>query len=407
MRYTIWRSVAGVSGNRSGPDMLTTFVEGSIPPRQCRHHGRPGRPNRCCRPGLVDQRLARVEETSGPSLLFADVRRFVVVSVMPPVVWVLTIIGLLAIVAFDLIVIARRNHTVTIKDATRWVLFYVGLAGLFALGLFLFSPGQSGSEFVAGYITEYSLSVDNLFVFVIIMARFAVPSLAQDKVLYIGIVVSMLLRAIFILAGAAAISAASWVFYIFGAFLVYTAVRLAIEGENEESDFQENVVIRAMRRILPLQHDYDGAKLVTRTDGRRMLTPLVIVISAIGMANVIFALDSIPAIFGLTQDAYIVLTANAFALMGLRQLYFLIGGLLERIVYLNVGLSVILAFIGVKLIIEALHGSHIDDIGAIHLPDIGILTSLGFIIGTLFVTTVVSLLKTARDNRRETVKIED
>ncbi|TCC32451.1 TerC/Alx family metal homeostasis membrane protein [Kribbella sindirgiensis] len=330
---------------------------------------------------------------------------------MSPAVWVLTIAGLLAIVAFDLVVIARRNHTVTIKDATRWVLFYVGLAGLFALGLFLFSPGQSGSEFVAGYITEYSLSVDNLFVFVIIMARFAVPSLAQDKVLYVGIVVSMLLRAIFILAGAAAISAASWVFYIFGAFLVYTAVRLAIEGESDEqaindSQSQENVVIRGMRRILPLQHDYDGAKLVTRTNGRRMLTPLVIVIAAIGMANVIFALDSIPAIFGLTQDAYIVLTANAFALMGLRQLYFLIGGLLERIVYLNVGLSVILAFIGVKLIIEALHGSHIDDIGAIHLPHIGILTSLGFIVGTLFVTTVASLLKSARDNRREAIRIK-
>jgi tellurite resistance protein TerC len=320
------------------------------------------------------------------------------VSVMPPAVWVLTIVGLLAIVAFDLIVIARRSRTVTIKDATRWVLFYVGLAGLFALGLFLFGPGQSGSEFVAGYITEYSLSVDNLFVFVIIMARFAVPGLAQDKVLYVGIVVSMLLRAVFILAGAAAISAASWVFYLFGAFLVYTAVRLAIEGESD-GDFQENAVLRGLRRILPLSHEYDGARLTTRANGRRQLTPLVIVISAIGMANVIFALDSIPAIFGLTQDAYIVLTANAFALMGLRQLYFLIGGLLERIVYLNVGLSVILAFIGVKLIIEALHGSHIDDIGAIHLPHIGILTSLGFIVATLFVTTVVSLIKSSYDRR--------
>ncbi|HZX02864.1 TerC/Alx family metal homeostasis membrane protein [Kribbella sp.] len=331
---------------------------------------------------------------------------------MSPVVWVLTIAGLLAIVAFDLIVIARRNHTVTIKDATRWVLFYVALAGLFALGLFVFSPGQSGSEFVAGYITEYSLSVDNLFVFVIIMARFAVPALAQDKVLYIGIVVSMALRAIFILAGAAAISAASWVFYIFGAFLVYTAVRLVLEGENDESAIedsqsQENAVLRGLRRVLPMSHDYDGANLVTRTTGKRQLTPLVIVIAAIGMANVIFALDSIPAIFGLTQDAYIVLTANAFALMGLRQLYFLIGGLLERIVYLNVGLSVVLAFIGVKLIIEALHGSHIDDIGAIHLPHIGILTSLGFIIGTLLVTTVVSLLKSSRDSRREAVRIDD
>jgi tellurite resistance protein TerC len=343
--------------------------------------------------------------------LYADVRRFVMVSVMSPAVWALTIAGLLAIVAFDLIVIARRNHTVTIKDATRWVLFYVGLAGLFALGLFLFSPGQSGSEFVAGYITEYSLSVDNLFVFVIIMARFAVPGLAQDKVLYVGIVVSMLLRAVFILAGAAAISAASWVFYVFGAFLVYTAVRLAIEGENDEeaindSQSQENAVLRGLRRILPLSHDYDGARLTTRANGRRQLTPLVIVIAAIGMANVIFALDSIPAIFGLTQDAYVVLTANAFALMGLRQLYFLIGGLLERVVYLNVGLSVILAFIGVKLIIEALHGSHIDDIGAIHLPHIGILTSLGFIVGTLFVTTVVSLVKSSYDNRRAAVRVK-
>jgi tellurite resistance protein TerC len=330
-----------------------------------------------------------------------------VVSNMSPTVWILTIAGLLAIVAFDLIVIARRKHAVTIKDATRWVLFYIGLATLFAIGLFVFSPGASGGEFVAGYITEYSLSVDNLFVFVIIMARFAVPSLAQDKVLYIGIVVSMLLRAVFILAGAAAISAASWVFYIFGAFLVYTAVRLALEGENDDSDFQENVVIRGMRRILPLQHDYDGARLVTTPEtGRRMLTPLVIVIAAIGMANVIFALDSIPAIFGLTQDAYIVLTANAFALMGLRQLYFLIGGLLERVIYLNVGLSVILAFIGVKLIIEALHGSHIDDIGAIHLPEIGIATSLGFIAGTLLITTVASLVKTSRDRRRVEVEVD-
>ncbi|WP_344219985.1 TerC/Alx family metal homeostasis membrane protein [Kribbella sancticallisti] len=319
---------------------------------------------------------------------------------MPAHVWIVTVVALLAIVAFDLIVIARRDHAVTIKDATRWVLFYVGLAAVFAVLLFVLSPGASGSEFVAGYITEYSLSVDNLFVFVIIMARFAVPSMAQDKVLYIGIVVSMLLRAVFILAGAAAIAAASWVFYLFGAFLVYTAVRLALEGDNDESDFQENAVLRGLRRVLPLQHDYDGARLVTRTGGRAMLTPLVIVIAAIGMANVIFALDSIPAIFGLTQDPYVVLTANAFALMGLRQLYFLIGGLLERVIYLNVGLSVILAFIGVKLIIEALHGSHIDDIGAIHLPHIGIVTSLGFIAGTLLVTTAASLVKTGWDRRR-------
>jgi tellurite resistance protein TerC len=263
----------------------------------------------------------------------------------------------------------------------------------------VFDPGQAGSEFVAGYITEYSLSVDNLFVFLIIMTRFAVPALAQDKVLYIGIILSLLLRAIFIFAGAAAIAAASWVFYILGAFLIYTAVRLALEGENDESDYKENAAMRALRRILPLSTSYDGSKLVTRVDGGRLLTPLVLVICAIGLANVIFALDSIPAIFGLTKDAYIIFTANALALMGLRQLYFLIGGLLERIIYLNIGRSVILAFIGVKLIIEALHGSHLDSFGSFHLPEIGTITSLAFIVVTLTVTTIVSLARTAHLRR--------
>ena len=211
--------------------------------------------------------------------------------------------------------------------------------------------------------------------------------------LYIGIVVSMLLRGVFIAAGAAAISAASWVFYIFGAFLIYTAVRLALEGENDEEDFQENALLRGLRRVLPMTPDYSGPQLATRVNGKRMLTPLVIVIAAISVANVVFALDSIPAIFGLTQDPYIVLTANAFALMGLRQLYFLIGGLLERIIYLNVGLSVILGFIGVKLVIEALHGSHIDHLGAIPLPEIGIATSLLFILATLTITVAASLAK--------------
>jgi tellurite resistance protein TerC len=276
----------------------------------------------------------------------------------------------------------------------------VALAALFAVGLFLFRSGQSGSEFVAGYITEYSLSVDNLFVFIIIMARFAVPALAVDKVLYIGIVASMVLRGIFIAAGAAAISAASWVFYFFGAFLIYTAVKLALEGENDEEDFQEGRALRGLRRVLPITADYAGPELSTRVNGKRMLTPLVIVIAAISIANVVFALDSIPAIFGLTQDPYIVLTANAFALMGLRQLYFLIGGLLERIIYLNVGLSVILGFIGVKLVIEALHGSHIDHLGAIPLPEIGIATSLLFILATLTITVGASLAKTRLDARR-------
>jgi TerC family integral membrane protein len=323
-----------------------------------------------------------------------------VFTAVPPAVWILTGLGFVAIVVLDLVVIARRKSAVTMRQATLWVVFYVALAALFAVGLFVFKSGTSGSEFVAGYITEYSLSVDNLFVFIIIMARFAVPALAVDKVLYIGIVVSMLLRGIFIAAGAAAISAASWVFYFFGAFLIYTAVKLALEGENDEEDFQENALLRGLRRVLPMTSEYSGPQLATRVNGKRMLTPLVIVIAAISVANVVFALDSIPAIFGLTQDPYIVLTANAFALMGLRQLYFLIGGLLERIIYLNVGLSVILGFIGVKLVIEALHGSHIDHLGAIPLPEIGIATSLLFILATLTVTVGASLAKTRLDARR-------
>jgi TerC family integral membrane protein len=323
-----------------------------------------------------------------------------VVSVVSPLVWIITVAALLAIMVLDLTVIARRQRTVTTKDAVRWVLIYVALAAAFAAGLFIFMPGSGGQEFVAGYITEYSLSVDNLFVFMIIMTRFSVPALAQDKVLYIGIVLSLVFRAVFIFAGAAAIAAASWVFYILGGFLVYTAIQLALEDADDEPDFHNNAALRFLHRILPISTDYDGRRLVTRTGKRRMLTPLVIVIAAISMANVVFALDSIPAIFGLTNDAYIIFTANALALMGLRQLYFLIEGLLEKVVYLNKGLAVILGFIGVKLIIEALHGSHIDGVGSFHLPEIGTVTSLLFIVATLSITTVLSLLKTSRDSRR-------
>src|SRR6476620_8337565 len=324
------------------------------------------------------------------------------VSVVSPLVWAVTVVVLLAIMVVDLTVIARRQRTVTTRDAVRWVLAYIGLAALFAVGLFVFLPGTAGSEFVAGYVTEYSLSVDNLFVFMIIMTRLGVPDLAQDKVLYIGIVLSLVFRAVFIFAGAAAISAASWVFYILGGFLVYTAIQLALEDSDEEPDFHENAALRFLRRILPISAEYDGRRLVTRVGSRRMLTPLVIVIAAIGMANVVFALDSIPAIFGLTSDAYIIFTANALALMGLRQLYFLIEGLREKVVYLSKGLAVILGFIGLKLVIEALHGSRVDEFGSFHLPEIGTVTSLLFIVATLTVTTVLSLLKTNRDARRST-----
>jgi TerC family integral membrane protein len=322
-----------------------------------------------------------------------------VISAVSTTTWVLTLAFLALVVLFDLRVIARRGGVVTLAASSRWVVFYVALAMAFGLVILTTLGGDLGTQFFAGYITEYSLSVDNLFVFVIILHKFVVPDDARDKVLYIGILLSMLLRAVFILAGAAFISAASWSFYLFGVLLLYTAVTLLRDNDEEGGDFQEYAVLRGLRRILPMTRDYHGDRLSVRVDGRRRWTPLVIAIAAIGVANVVFALDSIPAIFGLTQDAFVVITANAFALMGLRQLYFLVGGLLERLIYLNIGLSAILAFIGAKLIIEALHGSHVDHLGGVLLPEIGILTSLGFIVAVLVAATVASLVKVRLDER--------
>jgi tellurite resistance protein TerC len=323
-----------------------------------------------------------------------------VISAVPLSAWIATLALLSVIVFVDLRVIARRKGEVTLGQSVRWVTIYVGLALAFGAVLALSAGGRTGAEFFSGYITEYSLSVDNLFVFVIIMSKFAVPPVAQDKVLYLGIVLSMVMRAAFILAGAALIAAASWTFYLFGLLLVYTAVTLL--REDDEPDFREYRPLRTLRRFLPMTPGYHGDRLSVRHEGRRHWTPLVIAISAIGLANVVFALDSIPAIFGLTQDAFVIFTANAFALMGLRQLYFLVGGLLERLIYLNIGLSAILAFIGVKLIIEALHGSHIDHLGSIPLPEIGILTSLGFIVAVLAAASVASLAKNWVDARTTT-----
>ena len=319
------------------------------------------------------------------------------ISAVPLYAWVATLVLLAAIVYVDLRVIARRGGEVTLSQSVRWVALYVSLALVFGLVLMATAGGRTGAEFFSGYITEYSLSVDNLFVFVIIMTKFAVPSYAQDKVLYLGIVLSMLMRAVFIFAGAALIAAASWTFYLFGLLLIYTAVTLL--REDDEPEFSEYRVLRALGRVLNMTRDYHGDRLSVRQGGRRHWTPLVIAVSAIAVANVVFALDSIPAIFGLTHDAFVIFTANAFALMGLRQLYFLVGGLLERLIYLNLGLSAILAFIGVKLIIEALHGSHIDHLGAVPLPEIGIVTSLGFIVVVLGAAAAASLGKNWLDQR--------
>lgn len=315
---------------------------------------------------------------------------------VPGWLWVATIGGFLLLVALDIFVVSRNPRDPSIRESTAWTAFYVSLAALFGVGVFVFAGGEYGGEFIAGYITEYSLSVDNLFVFLLIMTKFAVPSQHQNKILLIGIALSMVLRGVFIAAGAATISAFNWVFYIFGALLLYTAVKLALESDDDEGGFHESRIVRGMQRVLPTTDTYDGSKLTTKVNGRRMFTPMIVVVLAIGVANVIFALDSLPAIFGLTHEAFIVFTTNAFALLGLRQIYFLIGHLLKRLVYLSYGLSVILGFIGLKLVLEALEHD-----GAAWAPHISILVSLMVIVVTLLVTTAASLVKSRRDMRRE------
>jgi tellurite resistance protein TerC len=263
----------------------------------------------------------------------------------------------------------------------------------------LVSGGRYAGEFYAGWLTEYSLSIDNLFVFVIIMARLSVPRPLQQTALLVGIILALVMRGIFIALGAAAIKEFSWVFYIFGAFLIVTAVRLATHSEGQTGDeagYQDNAVLRLLRRRLPASEDYHGVKLFVRENGRRLMTPMLVVIVALGTTDLLFALDSIPAIYGLTKEPYLVFTANVFALMGLRQLYFLIGGLLERLVYLSIGLSVVLAFIGVKLVLEALHGNELAFINSgehVGVPEIPIWLSLAVILCTLTVTTIASLVK--------------
>ena len=306
--------------------------------------------------------------------------------------WFITIGALVLVLGIDLLIAARKGpHTIGVGEATRWVLFYVGLAIAFGIGLAVFAGGQSSGEFFAGYLTEYSLSVDNLFVFVIIMASFQVPSEHQHKVLLFGIVLALVLRGAFIAVGAALIEAFVGVFFLVGAFLIYTAVQLA-RHRDEEPEVGNNPLLKLMEKVLPTTREYDGAKVLTRVDGKRVATPLLLVMIAIGSTDILFALDSIPAIFGLTKEPYIVFTANAFALLGLRQLYFLLDGLLDRLVYLSIGLAVILGFIGVKLILEAAHQTISED-----FPEVSIPVSLGFIITVLVITTVASLAKTKRD----------
>nr|WP_203673697.1 MULTISPECIES: TerC family protein [unclassified Streptomyces] len=310
--------------------------------------------------------------------------------------WALTIAGLCALIAVDFL-IGRKPHDVTIKEAGIWTVVWIVLAALFGLGLALFAGGQPAGEFFAGFITEKSLSVDNLFVFVLIMSKFAVPTKYQQRVLLVGVLIALVLRAVFIAGGAAIIANFSWVFYIFGAFLIWTAWKLIKEAlaDPEDEEFEENKLLKLVEKRVPSTDKYHGTKLFIVENGKRLMTPMLVVMLAIGTTDVLFALDSIPAIFGLTQDPYIVFTANAFALMGLRQLYFLIGGLLKKLVHLSYGLSVILGFIGVKLVLHAMHES------GVNVPEISIPVSLGVIVAVLAVTTVTSLFASKKQAAAE------
>lgn len=320
---------------------------------------------------------------------------------LPATFEVAALVAVVAILVVDLAVVRRRPHVPSVRESVVWVLVYVVLALLFAGLLAVVGGPAPAGEFLAGWLTEYSLSVDNLFVFLLIMASFAVPREQQQRVLMVGIILALVLRGGFILAGAAVVERYTWVFYVFGAFLVWTAVRLLREGAGDaEEEYTENALVRAVRRVLPMSPTYDGGRVRTEHDGRRVFTPLVVVFVAIGTTDVLFAFDSIPAIFGLTHDPFLVFTANVFALMGLRQLYFLLGGLLDRLVYLPYGLAAILAFIGGKLVLEALATNSLEFLNGgepfAWAPEIPTWVSLAVIAGALGTATLASLVHARR-----------
>ena len=318
--------------------------------------------------------------------------------------WIITLAVTIAVLLFDVVVIGRRPHEPSTRETATALSVYIGLAVAFGVFVWLFHGSQFGLEFFAGWLTEYSLSVDNLFIFLIIMASFKVPRVYQQQALLVGIILALIFRGIFIALGAVAINQFSWVFYIFGAFLVYTAINLVRDTDHDDDG--DNGVVRFARKHLRTTDKWDGLKLWIReggANGTKLMTPMFLVIVALGTTDLLFALDSIPAIYGLTQEPYLVFTANVFALMGLRQLYFLLGDLLKRLVYLSPGLAFILAFIGVKLVLHALHENEVPFINGgepVHVPEIPTLASLGVIIVTLAITTVASLYKTrVRDAR--------
>ena len=319
---------------------------------------------------------------------------------IPTWVWWTTIIVTVSVLLFDVAVVGRNPREPSTREVSVALSIYLGLAVVFGIGVWIFAGPQFGTEFFAGWLTEYSLSIDNLFIFIIIMAKFGVPREYQQKTLMIGIVLALIMRAVFIAVGAAAIHQFSWIFYIFGLFLVWTAYQLAKEGTTDDDEYEENRMIKWVETHFPATQEWHGVQIFAKVDGKRLITPMFIVILALGTTDLLFALDSIPAIYGLTKEPYLVLTANIFALMGLRQLYFLIGGLLTRLIYLSYGLAVLLGFIGVKLILHAMHENELPFInGGEHIewaPEIPILVSLGTIVAILAVTTIASLIVSGR-----------
>jgi tellurite resistance protein TerC len=317
---------------------------------------------------------------------------------VPTWVWWLTIVTVVVFLIFDIFYIGRNPHIPTIGESVRHLAFYIGAAIAFGIAVSALAGGEHGLAYFAGWLTEYSLSVDNLFVFLLIMGRFGVPRQLQQTALLVGIVLALLMRGVFIAVGAVAIERFSWVFYLFGAFLVYTAVKIGKEGHAEQGDFRENVVLRWVRKTVPSTNIFHGNRLLVVVEGHRLITPMFVVIIALGTTDLLFAMDSIPAIYGLTQEPYLVLTANLFALMGLRQLYFLLGGLLQRLIYLNIGLAILLGFIGFKLIFHALHQNTVpfvnDGRSVGWAPDIPVSVSLAVIVGVLGITAAASLVRT-------------
>jgi tellurite resistance protein TerC len=309
-------------------------------------------------------------------------------------VWLLTVVAIAGLVAFDFYFHVRTAHVPTLRESALWSAVYVGIALIFGLGVTVFGGSDMGAQYYAGWITEKALSVDNLFVFLILLASFKVPRADQEKALLFGIVLSLIIRTGFIFLGSALIDSFAWVFYIFGLILLITAGNL-LKGDGDDGPSADNIIIRVARRFLRTSEQYDGDKLFTMRDGRRVMTPMLLVMVALGGTDVLFALDSIPAIFGLTQNVYLVFTATAFSLLGLRQLFFLLDGLLDRLIYLSYGLAAILSFIGVKLILHALHENNVPFVNGgdpIKVTEIGTGLSLTVIITVLAVTVVVSLL---------------